>query len=707
MSGLSYRDLTIKTFCENAIRSVMMIDDDFLPYDRLARECAGPKPLSGRYAAGSLKAANIHEFFQKRSIACDVDSGTEHLDPDRVRKCDLVILDYHLEPQKPDRSIELIRALRKNAHMNLVVVYTSEKLDHVWLEICASLRGGGSYEHIFDRDPATLQKWEDATGVGARVPREWLESVSLTDINDFLIRGRPNADLKRRLREIQEIGGDAALFAAAICEKRVEELNLVGSERDLQPIFGNNGEVRWIQSGNVFVALHSKSVEGNDAKGIWETLTGAVAEWCPTYYQLIVSEVQNWLENEPLPFDAGGLSDPEGQSAWLSSILQESCQIKRKVMVEQLLERLTEEFKEKLISSLDVTTFTENALECLSLDAHGANSPNEIDLFSAKHMKMEDANNQPTVQSHMFHSLNADLCCRKFTGDHVTNGSVLRNKANGKFYLCVSPACDAVPEQETSPLAERMSPHRFMKVLELGSIKISTALKEAEFGRNIFVKIDGERLALAVQDSKSHNPVIDYALVHNHLARNRDIVTDGIAVSFLGLTKDGQFAADSATLLPIAQLRESYTARFQTVASHHSGRVGVDYVSFPPPLRSPRSATAEPRTAPAPAQSVGPVPERAQGAVAEPTEQIAVTAPAQGPVRQVAAGESTQAGQAEAIRPPEEGTAAPAPTAIVDGVQDAHVDAAPAASTPMDKSDEPVTASATGTLETAAGPKTA
>jgi CheY-like chemotaxis protein len=674
MSGLSYRDLTTKTFCDDAIRSVMMIDDDFLPYDRLAREYAAPTPLAGKYAAGSLKAANIHEFFQRRKIACDVDSGTEHLDPDRIRKCDLIILDYHLEHQNPSRSIELIRALRKNAHMNLVVVYTSENLETTWLEICASLRGGGSYDHLFDNDPVALEKWEHVTEGRAKIPREWVETVTLTDINDFLIQGRPGTDLKRRLRAIPEIGGDAALFAAAVCEKRIDELNLVRSDRDTQAIVGHNGAVRWIQSGNVFIALHSKSPEDNDATGIWETLTTAVAEWSPTYYQLIVSEVQNWLENEPLPFDAEGLSDPEGQSAWLSSILQESCVIKRQIMVEQLLERLTEEFKDKLISNVNVKEFTTNALDCLSSGAGEAKSANDFDSYCATHMKMENPNNQPAVQLDMFHSLNADLCSRKFTGDHITNGSVLHNARNGKYYLCVSPACDAVPEQETSPLAQRMSPHRFMKVLELISIRLGTALKEAVYGRHIFIKVGRERLALAVQDSNSHNPIIDYALVHNHLERNRNIVKDGITVSFLSVGEDGGFAPDRATLIPIAQLREGYTARFQTVASHHSGRVGVDYVSFPTKVATPRLAATGAGT---PAGETA----RAEGRAPVATAASASPNQADAPAPPIEAGAPARSVEAAASAPSVE-AAAPGSTVT-------HVDATSSTSAALNRAGEP------------------
>lgn len=580
MESPSYRGLTIDTFCKSAIRSVMMIDDDFLPYDQLAKLLSEPDASRISRASRSMKAANIHHFFQKRRISCDVDNGTEHLDPERVRKCDLIILDYHLENESPARSIELIRSLRNNPHMNLVVVYTSEELEKTWREICASLRGGGSYDYVLEKDDVAKKAWEAVIETFGSVPPEWMETPTNSEISTYLLNFT-FGPVQGRLRKLPEVGEHAEIFAQAICERHIEQLNVVASQRDEQPIVGNNSGVRWLQSGNVFIALHRKSAEENDAQGIWESLTTAVANWSPTYYQLIVSEVQNWLENEALPFSASALSDAASQAAWLSSILQEESSVQSTIMVEQLLERLNDEIKEKLLANVDVKGFTNQVLAKLRDETIKFNARDEFDRFSALHLKMKNAKSQPEVQNEMFHSLNTNLCSRAFTGDHITNGTVLHDSESDKFYLCVSPACDAVPEQQTSNLASRLAPHRFMKVLQLGIANLGAALVAATFGRNIFIRLGDRRLALEVQHPDSHNPMIDYALVHNHIDRNREIVSDGIAVSFMDISTNEEIFAKRCTLIPIAQLRESYTARFQTVASHHAGRVGVDFVGFP------------------------------------------------------------------------------------------------------------------------------
>jgi hypothetical protein len=94
--------------------------------------------------------------------------------------------------------------------------------------------------------------------------------------------------------------------------------------------------------------------------------------------------------------------------------------------------------------------------------------------------------------------------------------------------------------------------------------------------------------------------MIDYVLVHNHASRDSKISMKGVEVSFLSTGADEMMPAKKI-LKPIAQLRDSYTARYQTVASHHSGRVGVDYVTF----KSQKKVT-ESTTIPKPIDYTGP-----------------------------------------------------------------------------------------------------
>ena len=104
---------------------------------------------------------------------------------DRLRKSDLVILDYHLGPEERDtkKSIALLRALSGSKHFNTVVLYTAEpQQDQVWLDVIASMTGGWS------SSGAELQS-EAQQHLDRLSNDETLPSASLDAIMQFAARG--------------------------------------------------------------------------------------------------------------------------------------------------------------------------------------------------------------------------------------------------------------------------------------------------------------------------------------------------------------------------------------------------------------------------------------------------------------------------------------------------------------------------------------
>ena len=138
-AAIQYEDLVHKTFCKNAIRSVMMIDDEFIPYSTLIKSLANNDPINSSIIQSSQRAAALEAFFQNQKILCDLDDSANHLEVDRIRKSDLLIIDYHLESQNPKKTIEILSELKNSPHFNLAVVYTNEPLEVVWKQISSSL----------------------------------------------------------------------------------------------------------------------------------------------------------------------------------------------------------------------------------------------------------------------------------------------------------------------------------------------------------------------------------------------------------------------------------------------------------------------------------------------------------------------------------------------------------------------------------------
>ena len=138
--AMQYEDLIQKTFCKNAIRSVMLIDDQFIPYPDLIDSLSNSREIDADKILTSQRAALLEKFFQKEKILCDIDSSTENLDVERIRKSDLLIIDYHLEHNDPSKTLEVLCGLKNSKHFNLAVVYTSEEPKTVWKQIASSFK---------------------------------------------------------------------------------------------------------------------------------------------------------------------------------------------------------------------------------------------------------------------------------------------------------------------------------------------------------------------------------------------------------------------------------------------------------------------------------------------------------------------------------------------------------------------------------------
>lgn len=587
MSEATYEELVKKTFIDNAIRSVVMIDDEYLRYDQLANSLnSDSSAFNATQLSTTLKAAKLHDFFRnEKKISCDIDNVVGHIDAEKIRKSDLVILDYQLEVDDPRMSIELIRELQINPHMNLVILYTREDLDKVWLQLAACLRAPRTNHQIAVSvelsTSAADEQWDDYTGSGVELPAEEKDWINDGDLVSYMLKGEVSKQTKNCFGKKHKTLGK--FLSRATCEHI-----LATRARDYPResnvglnILGNFEDTKWIQSGNVFVVLHKKAVDDtqNEPTELWDALTKALQAWAPSYYLLVISEMQNLLENESLPFANEFVNDVEGQAAWLCRMLVAKDVVEREYLSNQFFEKLIEELKIKLLQKNQLSELHKHAINALDREVTALQVP-DIEQFSANHVKLAKS---ADFKLDMYHALNANLCAIQFSGRYITNGTVLREDMGNnisRWYLCVSPACDTVPDQLTSALSTRLKPDRLLKMIVLSEIKISKALMRATAARNIFVYSENKkRIALEVQDNNSHNPEIEYALVHDHQRSGDQIDGSVFTVSFL-TSEQGISSFKPSTLLPICQLRDSYTARYQTVASHHSGRVGVDFVDY-------------------------------------------------------------------------------------------------------------------------------
>lgn len=96
-------------------------------------------------------------------MICDVDNGSVNFDVDRIRKSDLIIVDYHLDNNAPDKTLKLLQDLKDSDHLKMIVIYTRENLETVWMQISSTLKGALDINSlIIDYDNEDVQSyWED------------------------------------------------------------------------------------------------------------------------------------------------------------------------------------------------------------------------------------------------------------------------------------------------------------------------------------------------------------------------------------------------------------------------------------------------------------------------------------------------------------------------------------------------------------------
>ena len=147
MAGEHYREFIEEAFIQ-AMRSVLIVDDDYPTYDEILTSGNGDANPKGPYAQKEWRrqrqrvASLIAGFRRMRPpLLVDIHDGAnvsaeaEEAAVAHLHQCDLLVLDYELDRDRPGdgrRAIGILRALMANQHFNLVVIYTNEELDVVF-----------------------------------------------------------------------------------------------------------------------------------------------------------------------------------------------------------------------------------------------------------------------------------------------------------------------------------------------------------------------------------------------------------------------------------------------------------------------------------------------------------------------------------------------------------------------------------------------
>lgn len=580
MAITTYNSLVQKTFCDNAIRSVVMIDDDFITYSDSIKALNQEIKLDPAKIDSSKRAATLEGYFQSKNMICDIDNGSVNFDVDRIRKSDLVIMDYHLDNNAPDKTISILKELKNSDHLNMIVIYTREELETVWMQIASSLKGIVNFNNrILETDNYDLiEYWQnsilpDLTHKGER---------ALTR-DETVLYIKDNC-LCKRIKSIIHNDGilteqkDINLIAEMIAEYAVAENAINPDDNTKSIVVGDAAGIKWIQSGNIFISIFHKDKDDHESDGerIWATLNESLIEWNPSYYQIIKSEIQNTIEAEALSFNNHLANDCYGQAGWLNQILNSTSDEVKKKNIDFVFSNLSEELYERLKGNRTLVGFINEVFETYSTDFKSGEAKSLEYCSKQMHLPVNTSS-----YNEMYHALNMNLSSKNFEEGHISTGTIFFDTQSDKWYLCVSAACDLVPTQGNDPHHKRLSPHRLIKVLELFNANQNKALPNAEQSKYIYVIHKNSRRYLSIFEGDKILPVVDYMVVLNHgqvvSGEDKNILS---AVFLSSMNNNVQNVPVQLKLK--SQLRSGYAERYQAIASQYSSRIGVDYVSMMP-----------------------------------------------------------------------------------------------------------------------------
>lgn len=623
-----FADAVVRSFRDDAIRTAVLIDDQFPTY--LQIRAAGVE-----YEFKEIdRATNLYGFFHQRGLICDIENWRKPDEADldlidKVRKSDLVVLDYQLGAGGPKTALEILRHLAVSAHFNLVVLYTNDPLSKVALSAAAAMRGVAPPEPKLVPTAAVLGEAE------AILDREEFREVDAGRLVSYLARGETpwRADLQAAMTEAEIHLRNLRALTDHVARSWIRQVSggytpVECPLLDLHCDFADAATM-WIHCGSCFVAVVDKQKAGDDQDEgayVWNRVGAALRAWRPNFYRLVLSEIQNALELEAVTDHEAWLDD--NLCLGLGLYLLESDDAatgKTKAGVvagsaQSLIDRFVDLIRRRLATHVKITETATSVLSARLSTTLGAPRPGE----TGRHVRARElAHVAPNAtcewQEKVLPAVNAFMISDEFRGGHITTGSVLRS-GETDYWLCVSPACDLEP-RETGPV-----------LLQLIRLSKGPSTDKYSTGEHVVINTDRGPVVLTALNALNRQPSLKAVLLPN----GTGVVREGkaapvligwfastMASGVLGLAVVGAdvpaaaskpvieapadtvsetapaapepareaaaeageptLAASSGgriTFTVIAQLRGTFATRFLLAAGQHLSRVGVDFIDL-------------------------------------------------------------------------------------------------------------------------------
>jgi hypothetical protein len=583
----AYEIAVKKTFIDS-LRSVFLVDDAFPSFADMFRKKKDLERFKERD-----RARRLYSAFRKQHLPCDIENTFNAGDikmVERMRKCDLIVLDLHLTGDDTDSSLALhiLRRLADSEHFNTVVVYTKkEELNQVWLEIAANLRPDlRDVDEVLSRDTALQDWWATADLTGVELPSETALVGYLLGGMDG-IPGPERGEAIRRLRDVGAPGRLPILFEALLrreIQRRQAPQNAqLKDGPELRAIQGRcvAGQPYWAQCRGCFVAIVNKvSDERTEADHLMACLKAALLDWKPNFLQVLISEIQNRLELESLAADTRTFSDEirqVGLSHYLLQALEEHED--EESAIEAVVDRVVDTVRSKFSADLRLRQFARKVLRQRRA-ALGAGLAVEDRI--ARAVALAHATRVANPDDVLFF-LNSFLSSEPFGRSRITTGTIFMR--GDEYWMVMSPACDLTsrPPAQSQRWAKAMHPVRAVLAIRLQPEVLAQALRDATRGRHAFVQIGVDRVALQLlTEHSTPAPEMFFALDAGRVKVDEAGRSRFRAQRVLRAGENHTIRpklARAAEYVIVGQLRANYASRILQFTGAHLARIGVDFFS--------------------------------------------------------------------------------------------------------------------------------
>lgn len=536
MSDEAAESWPVRAYVE-PIRSVLFVDDQFPTYSE-------PESGSEKERARALWLA-----CRERGWQCDVDNATDWASPaqqQRLTSSDLLVLDYHLAGSDPTPALSIIAGLAATPSPNLVVVYTAETdLEGVLDQVAAFARGID--RALVAADLGDVADLEGSVDWSREALRSYLRGQDVWK-GEFVKACREEGlDPKVNMEN-----------GRALVEKDLSSrfgAPRVETPRRIESI-GANGSERWLQCGNLFVAIIGKSKESADeAKTLLDGLTAAVRAWNPSWLACLIALARRAVNDGAFRDDLALPNDllQRGLIHYVKSAEDQEERGRRGRQVAADLVRRRFEAATTTMGDLILS------------DAPAVQDPPSVDM--------------------LLHA-NAFLCAEKHERHHLRVGTVFRSEDSSQYWVCVTPACDMVPRprpESINPWEASLGDARVMTAVWLDTnVSAQTAVSSAEAGRYLFFEdfsatLPVTRAAVVFNLSTNDpNPKVEHMFAGNLGRKDPD---GKVTLLRMRRGEDGKISIHEETAVVVCQLRAPYAERLAHIVGGHVSRIGVDFLS--------------------------------------------------------------------------------------------------------------------------------